>query len=1164
MQSRLAAFSTRKTGDMRSGIARVLGALALGGLLGALPACSSGAPASAPTPAPARASAPVDLDAVVRSVRLAYRASDDHFVGGGRAYDVTYHAGAFDVAPRPDDHSTAAAARFRTVDVARGGARFDGAPSPRVAADGHLAITRGAVEEHLRNAEDGVELSYSFAERPAGAGDLVVRIEVSGMAPSGETTSGHHFVDPAENLGLKFGKATWIDAKGVKTDVPTRVADGAIELAVPAGVIEGSAYPAVLDPIISPEVGMDAPLVVQPANLQDDPAIAYGSGQYLVAWRDRRSYVDNIYATRVQADGTVLDTYGIHVARGLNPAVASDGTDFLVTYESTKNIYATRVTGAGQVDGGEITISAGLKAESNPDVAFDGTNYVLVWDDARNTSSSAFTDVYRARLTPAGVLLDPNGVLTATEVVNYSAGGHEPAIASNGQGSLIVWHDARIFGVRIDAQGNQLDATPFHVSPELVGNDRDDSAAIAFVNGAYTVAWARSPGDGGSVVAARVDPNGTVLDPAGVALTQTADPNTYFQDVVVGSDGQDVVVLFTQGVHEDGQGSYRVRLDSQATVLDATPVMLAAASMGHAITVAPAPSLAVYADDSTTDEAAQDMFLAGTRLAPGGAALDTPGILLSKSANAQFAPSVSFDGTNFLVIWADHRSYDAQKAFLDIWGARVSPAGALLDPSGIPIRTGGRWDFSPQVVFDGTNHVVAAWGTSSLPWDGDPSWDPYIVRVSPAGTVLDPVPLHIEMESFSHEPIALASNGAETLLVNDHFDGVQIARVTSAGTLAAPPVMAVEVLDSWFGMRQSLSYGGAGYLLAFRDKLNNNGLVASRLDAMGNVLDPGFLQVSDPNSFVGRPAMASNDTMHLLVWPEPAPQGTSGSTLRAARVDANGTVLDPGGFVLAAVPTLQYDRPCASFYVTDYYGPCPAAVHDGKSFVVVWRSSPSGASAENPVDLLGARVGTDGTILETFPVSSEPTGEGPPSLVSRGHGKTLVSYARFVGESPFSASRVQARLLRVPQALGEACDVNEDCESGACEAGVCVTPGSGVGGAGGEGGAGGAGGEGGSAGAGGVGGAGGSGGNGGAGGSGGSGGGSGGSGGGSGGSGGAGGGGGSGGSGGSGGVGGAGGSGGGLGGGASCSTSSASTETSGSFAVLVMGALALASRRRKR
>src|SRR6185437_3684383 len=228
------------------------------------PQASPGEASAAAAPQ-AGAAAPFDLGRVIRQVHFAFRPEGERFTGGHDTYAVS--AGTDDlrfVPARPKAPAGALEAAPLVVSVSaleRGGARLAGAaPLARVGKDATLSIDRGAAVEHLENTDDGVEQSFHFAERPAGSGDLVVRLRVSGEAYAGATESGLHFTDAASGLGVRYGAATWIDARGQRTAAPLAYEDGAITVTVPAAAVQDAAYPAVLDPVIGPEFAVDAPV----------------------------------------------------------------------------------------------------------------------------------------------------------------------------------------------------------------------------------------------------------------------------------------------------------------------------------------------------------------------------------------------------------------------------------------------------------------------------------------------------------------------------------------------------------------------------------------------------------------------------------------------------------------------------------------------------------------------------------------------------------------------------------------------------------------------------------------------------------------------------------------------------------------------------------------
>jgi phosphoribosylformylglycinamidine (FGAM) synthase PurS component len=271
-----------------------------------------------------------------------------------------------------------------------------------------------------------------------------------------------------------------------------------------------------------------------------------------------------------------------------------------------------------------IAISTAADDQESPAAAFDGTDFLVVWRDGRNPGNP---DIYGARVSPTGAVLDPSGIAIST-AANDQGGA---AVGFDGVNFLVVWHVYRsgywdIYGARLTPQGTVLD--PEGIAISTAANDQG-GPAVGFDGANFLVAWtdARSGFDY-DIYGARVTPQGTVLDPSGIAISTAAGYQWFF--LAVAFDDADLLVVWTDR-----------------------------RSMDH-----------------------YDIY--GARVTPQGTVLDPEGIAISIAVGDQAYPAVAFDGTNSLVVWEDWRSGDTS----DIYGARVSPAGVVFD-SGPVVRQEG-------------------------------------------------------------------------------------------------------------------------------------------------------------------------------------------------------------------------------------------------------------------------------------------------------------------------------------------------------------------------------------------------------------------------------------------------------------------------------------------
>ncbi|MCE7973991.1 MAG: hypothetical protein DYG92_06645 [Leptolyngbya sp. PLA1] len=294
-------------------------------------------------------------------------------------------------------------------------------------------------------------------------------------------------------------------------------------------------------------------------------------------------------------------------------------------------------------------------------------------------------------------LLDPAGNPATTEPVEVA---QAPTIgvcgiAWNGANYLLTWDQGGpgvtptgVVARLLNADGTFAGPT-FSVMPGM-------NPSVEALNGRFCIAATRFATNPQFIDLwiKRLDAQGAALDPAnGIAVS-----GGYHSGLTrTRTDGsQWLVASHSQWTHDSSQSDAVIaRVPFSGTPSTGfNPTPFSGGSGDPDVAFSGSRFLIVWRNNSLSNA---NNYVAGRLMNPDGSY--GPSFTIAEAPGRQLRPTVVWDGVSFLVAWDDQRRqsqfYDERT---DVYAARVSEGGTLMDPAALPVVTGAEGDASPAFV----------------------------------------------------------------------------------------------------------------------------------------------------------------------------------------------------------------------------------------------------------------------------------------------------------------------------------------------------------------------------------------------------------------------------------------------------------------------------------
>lgn len=922
---------------------------------------------------------------------------------------------------------------------------------------GLLSRTVGDVREEWIATSENLEARWAFASRPAGSDNLIVRLNVPTKGDVDTREDGLHFV----HEHLKIGRGTWIDARGVRADVPIAFEAGEVRFTVPADVVSRSTFPAVLDPTISPEFEVKAAvtpgfaLQASPQNsrVNRSVAAAFDGTNYLFAWYDDRSFSTTIMVARAKANGELIDKTGIPIAGvSLQPrfdhddplrsiTVLSGPGGFLVAWRDTYTaIGQSSLTGVRIRSNGEIVDQPPLALGN----LLDGNQIILPvvsLGDGFMALSFQVTTNDSARIDLVSIEGVESTKSPAFQTFASSGEGsiNRPRLAAIGSDALVVYEDYGTIGTqktmafRANASGQ-------------VGAVFDLGLKANQLNGFVRVGNRLALEWWGETEAGFND-NVTLISADG-----QVGANALISGRMFAGDADGLVVLGDNGLCAYSNTLIELGCSSPGNFDDRANLAL---SSNQVFVLTPynpyEPPWASQGPKARRYDRSSLAYLGDVRLAGAG--------------NSQAKPAVAYDSTTnaYFGAWIDDHLASNDPATdggidggMMIRGVPIRAQGATFGSGAdIPLSTPGASSVSPpSMVFDGSQMVIVWAEIRGSNYQVMMSK----VALSEAGGTLSaiaPAPVAIRSTSLAMRNPVIAADGAgyviaweEGSVSTGHISGIRVPKTASAVEIAALSPVFLSGPDqtsrrrgqvaSVFDGKQTIvvwrEQGGAATSIQGVTFPNGSNLPASAPFAVAT----GFSEKENLRF------ATDGKTGSLLVWADTV------TLVRGIR--AKFLSREPSS---AGEPAVKPVDPRAGISLSneiwDQGNPTVAFSNDRVSYLVTWTSRDKRGDSR----LVGNYITLDGRVLWTPPFSVSDTtaaavantpnvdsivpGEnedwaaaatGPESTVG-------LLYNRMDSRPGYGTVRARFRTVVSGKIFAAACTSNDECASRFCVSGVC-------------------------------------------------------------------------------------------------------------------------------